>query len=215
MRPSDRPAAVPLRPRRALVAAALAVAWAAAAPAAPATATASPYTRGLNQAEAHLRMAIEVRPARLGEYLGSSETVCGLAEEAAARGDEAAAAADWSTLEQLVRDRGRPEAAAIDAAFGRADASLLTLRRRFSRAWRGQPERVRDLKGGVDQVRRGVSRLRRAIDAIAGSFASWEAHDCAGARARIRAGAERIPAGLVPVNQGIWRLWRLSAVASP
>jgi hypothetical protein len=211
MRSATRPKAT--RPRRGLACAAvaliaLAVALAAGEPAVAAAAP-SPYRHNLSQVDAHLRIAIEIRPSQLAEYLSSSELVCGLGERAEKQGDEERAQADWTTLAQIVRELDRRETRAIDAAFARADSNLVALRERFSRAWHEEPARVRELKRGVARTREGIGLLRRAMDRIALAFSEWERHDCIGAVDGIEAGIRRIPAGIEKVNLGMQRLWRL------
>ena len=90
-----------------------------------AAAAPSPYHHNLAQVSAHLRIAIEIRPAQLAEYLRSSELVCGLGERSEGRGDEPGAAANWTTLSQLVRELDRRETRAIDDAFARADSAAV------------------------------------------------------------------------------------------
>lgn len=174
-----------------------------------AAAAPSPYHHNLAQVSAHLRIAIEIRPAQLAEYLRSSELVCGLGEKSEGRGDEPGAAANWTTLSQLVRELDRRETRAIDDAFARADSDLVALRERFLRAWRGQPDRVRELKRGVARTREGIRLLRQAMDTVAAAFSKWEGRDCGAAIDGIEAGIRQIPAGLDKVNLGMQRLWRL------
>ena len=209
MRSDQRHESARPRRRRGLLLAALLAAAVALSAGAPAAASASPYMRELSQASAHLRMAIEIKPAQLGEHLGSSEVVCGLGEAAANRGDVGSAEADWNTLSQLVDELDRPDLAGIDAAFVRADASLVELRRHFERAWRKQPQQVRELRRGVADTRRGIARLRQAMARVGTGVGRWDSHDCAGARAGILAGARAISPGLEVVNRGMERLWGL------
>ena len=178
---------------------------------APAAATAapSPYKRNLSQASSHLRVAIEIRPGQLAEYLRSSELVCEAGERAEKRGDEAGAQADWSALSQLVDELDRREMKAIDSAYVRADETLVALQRRFSRAWQGQAANVRELKLGVTRTREGIVLLRGAMDRIAVAFSEWDRHDCIGAVNSIEAGVRRISPGLDKVNHGMQRLWVL------
>jgi hypothetical protein len=169
----------------------------------------SPFKHDLARASAHLRVAIEIRPSQLAEYLGSSELVCGLGERAAARGDEAGAGADWTTLSQIVRELDQREMRAIEAAYGEADQSLVVLRNSYSRAWRGQP-RVRELNLGVKRAREGIRILRLAMRRIGAAFPRWEGHDCQGAFDGIEAGIRHLGPGLAAVNRGMERLWRLT-----
>lgn len=168
----------------------------------------SSYRRSLNRIDVQLRLAIEVHPAQLSEYMRFSEIVCGLGERSEARGDSQAAQADWSTLSQTVHELDLPTAQEIDTAFGEADAGLLDLQAKFSARWRGQAK-ARVLKRGVAAVRRGVHSLRSATSAIAASFPAWDRRECAAAHAGIAAGIARIPAPLAQVNLGMFRLWRL------
>lgn len=191
-------------------AALLACAVALLAGASPAAAVPSPYRHDLAHASSHLRLAIEIRPGQLGEYLRSSELTCALGERAEGRGEGEAAAEDWGTLGQFVRQLDQPESRAIDAAFARADEDLLLLRDRYARAWRSQPAKVAELRRGVGATRAGVRLLRGAMSRIAASYARWEARDCQGAIAGIEAGVRRLEPGLIRINGGMQRLWRLA-----
>lgn len=170
----------------------------------------SPYRRSLNRIDAQLRLAIESRPAVLGEYMRSSEIVCGLAERSEARGDAEGSRSNWTTLSQTVEELDLPASRAVDDAFREADASLEALRKTYSARWRGQPAKVRQLARGVRQARRGVSSLRAAMGAISASFSAWNRRECAAAHDGIEAGVKRISPALDLVNLGMLRLWRLS-----
>ncbi|HEX8752989.1 MAG TPA: hypothetical protein VF731_06190 [Solirubrobacterales bacterium] len=183
------------------------VAVALAAPAA--YAAPSPFKHDLARASAHLRIAIEIRPSQLAEYLGSSELVCGLGERSAARGDESRAQANWTTLSQIVGELDRREMRAIVGAYGRADQDLVVMRNAYSRAWKGQP-RVGELNLGVKRTREGIRILRLAMGRIEAAFSKWEGHDCEGALDAIEAGIRHLGPGLTRVNAGMGRLWRLT-----
>lgn len=178
---------------------------------APAAAAApSPYRHDVSRVSSHLRIAIEIRPAQLGEYLRSSELTCGLGDRAEGRGDSASAGEDWGTLNQFVSQLDLPESRAIDSAFARADSNLEVLRDRYSRAWKSQPQRVGELRRGVGATRDGIETLRGAMNRISAAYARWEARDCRGAITGIEAGVRRLEPGLIRVNAGMNRLWRLS-----
>jgi hypothetical protein len=156
-----------------------------------------------------LRLAIEIRPEELGEYMRSSEIVCGLAERSETRGDSQGAQSGWSTLSQAVHELDLPTSQAIEAAFESADSGLRDLQKKFSRRWRGQP-RARKLARGVAQTRQGIRSLRSATGTIAAAFAAWDRRECAAARVGIEAGVALIPVPLKWVNLGVFRLWSLS-----
>jgi hypothetical protein len=168
------------------------------------------YRRSLMRIDAQLRLAIETRPAELGEYMRSSEIICGLAERAEASGGQQSES-DWSTLSQAVRELDGPAAQAVDEAFARADAGLVALNGRFSARWRGQPARLRELARGVKQARRGIRSLRAAMSTISAALANWDERRCAAAHQGIEAGVRRISPGVDQVNRGMLRLVRLAA----
>ncbi len=167
------------------------------------------YRRSLDRINVQLRLAIEIHPAALSEYMRTSEIICGLAERSEARGDGQTAQSDWSTLSQTVHELDLPTAQAIDAAFAEADSGLADLRRRYSRRWHGQP-RARELARGVARTRRGIRSLRSAVHTIAAAFPAWDRHECAAAHQGVEAGIALIPVPLQLVNLGMFRLWRLA-----
>lgn len=168
------------------------------------------YRRSLRRIDRQLRLAIETRPAVLGEYMRSSEIICGLGERAEARGDRQESRSDWSTLSQAVVELDLPAAQAVEAALGEADSSLAALQARFSARWRRQPPKVRQLMRGVSQARRGIGSLRSATSMITAAFSAWDRRECAAAHGGIEAGVTQVSAGVDLVNLGMLRLIRLS-----
>ena len=170
----------------------------------------NPYRHDLRRVGAKLELAIEVKPGELGESLLASEAVCELAQGAEARGDAAAASADWSTLAQLVGERDLPGASAVGRAFANADSMLGSLRDHFSAGWRDQPEKVRALIAAVRQARHGIADLGHAMARIEGAFGAWSGHDCAAALVAIESDAGTLPHGIGEINVGMGRLWSLA-----
>ncbi|MBK5220508.1 MAG: hypothetical protein JJE35_12100 [Thermoleophilia bacterium] len=169
----------------------------------------SPYRHSLSRVDAHLRFAIEFGPRELGEDLRSSELVCRLGLTSEERGEAERAAADWSTLDQLVERLDMPAAAAVQGAFERAGLTLLSLREKFSAAWRGDHPRIAELRKGVAQTRRGIRAMRVAVRQIEAAFPAWNERQCNAATAAIQNGAANLPAGLELINGGMQGLWRL------
>lgn len=154
-------------------------------------------------------MGIEYLPVELGEGLSTSETVCSLAEKVERQGAAEGAAADWSTLSQLVEELDRPAAGRIDGALQRAGTGLLDLRRRFSAAWPDR-KKVAELGRGVARTREGIQLLRSAMEKIAEAFEAWPAHQCQAATEAIEAGIARIPSAVTRINSGMRVLWALA-----
>lgn len=199
--------------KRRVLLAALAVAAAACACSAPAAQAAghgaSPFRHDLRRVDSRLRRAVEIAPVPLGEGLATSETVCDLAERAETRGDAAAAAADWSTLSQLVTELDQPAMRSVDAAILSADSALRQLRERYAPRW-PQRERVNGLRLGVARARQGTKLLGAAMAKIAGSFAAWQGRQCGAAITATEAGVAMIPSALGRINDGMRRLWSLA-----
>jgi hypothetical protein len=170
----------------------------------------SPFRRSLNRIDRQLRLAIETRPAVLGEYMRSSEIVCGLAERSEARGDSQTSGSGWTTLSQTVDELDLPASRAVDEAFGEADASLARLQKTFSVRWRRRPVKVRQLSRGVAQARNGIRALRAAMGTITAAFSAWSRRECSAAHEGIEAGVKAISPGVDLVNRGMLQLFRLS-----
>lgn len=178
----------------------------------PTTAPAAPLPHDVNLVNGHLRVAVEYAPAELTEALWGAEGVCGLGERAAARHDDELAAADWTTLGQLVGEVAEADARRVDRAFGNADSTLVSLRARYERRWGAADERSRELRGGVGATRRGIAIMRRAVAGLAVPFDRWRTHDCGAAREGIEAAFRHTADGLRLINVGMLRLWRLAGL---
>lgn len=188
----------------------LALLAAATAPATAAAAGPSPYRHSLLQVDGALRAAIEEAPVAVGEGLLSSEVVCNLAEAAEGRGSTEEAAADWSTLGQLVERVDAPALARLDRTLVRADTLLASLGRTFTKAWKGSAADVRRLRFGVSRARAGVKGLRRAHGRIAESLPAWAERRCETAVTAVEAGLGRVPGAVEQVNVGMGWLWALA-----
>jgi uncharacterized protein (DUF1810 family) len=202
-----------LRPRgRGLPAGAIAlfVALACLVPGA-ATAAPSPLLHDIDLVNGHLRVAIETAPEELGEALGTAEVVCRLGERAVDAGEAEAAAADWSTLGQLVDRFAVGANHRVDVAFANADATLRSLRERYELRWEGEP-RLRTLRRAVHTTRQGIRIMRSAMAGLEAPFAGWRAHECAVANTGVEATFRRIPTGLRLIDLGMLDLWRLSGL---
>jgi hypothetical protein len=205
------------RPRRlggaalALIAAVALVGGAAAFAASPAAAKPNAFLHDVDRVNGHLRVAIEFAPEELGEALGTADVVCALGERAAAQGEAAEAAADWSTLSQLVDDFATGAAHRVDVAFANADGVLGDLRERYERRWAGDP-RLGKLRQGVHSTRLGIRVMRRAIGGLSTPFAAWRAHECLAATEGVTTTFRRIPTGLRLIDLGMLELWRLAGL---
>ena len=180
--------------------------------AAPAAAASNPFLHDLDQVNGHLRVAIEFAPEEMGEALRSAEVVCGLGDKATSRGEAEAAAADWSTLGQLVDDVTSGSSRRVTVAFDNADSVLRKLRERYEHRWAGDP-RLPELRRGVRATHRGIRIMRLAIGGLETSFASWRAHECTAAVVSVESSFTDVPTGLELINVGMLRLWRLAGLA--
>jgi hypothetical protein len=187
---------------------------AAAALLAPASAGAAPnqFLHDVDRVNGHLRVAIEIAPEELGEALGTAQVVCGLGERATQRGEADAAASDWATLTQLVDEMGVRAERRVQIAFANTDSTLRALRERYEHRWPAEDPRRGHLRHGVHTVRLGIKQMRHAIGSFAKPFASWRAHDCAGANAGVEKAFRRIPTGLRLIDLGMVELWRLAGL---
>ncbi|MBS1888030.1 MAG: hypothetical protein JSU06_12675 [Actinobacteria bacterium] len=177
---------------------------------APGAAAAGAFRHDLSRVNAHLRIAIEYAPEELGKTVASAETVCALGERAAAAGDPGQAAADWMALEQLVAEDVTEASQRIETAFANGDSALRTGRERAELEWSAAPSRLRALRHGVAETRRGIATMRAVVAGLATPFASWRAHECAAAIAGIKETFVPAPFALELINNGMLRLWRLS-----
>lgn len=213
-----RPA--PLRPVPWRWPAALAVAASLAALAlgtAPLTASAaagdSPFFRAVSRLDNALRVAIEDQPEGLTKSLGASERICSLGALAEERGDAAAAAADWSTLTQVVQLLDEPGLRGVEEAFGRAASTLAGIEARFGRAWRGQ-QRVKALHVRAAAVRGGIRAASAALQPLRKAFAEWIAHRCEAALAETDTSGVQISAAVGTIARGMERLWIFAITVS-
>jgi hypothetical protein len=201
---------LPLRTNRRRLIAPLAVALALAA-AGPATGAPNPFLHAVDRVNGHLRVAIEVAPEELGEALGGAEIVCALGERAAAQGEAEAAAADWTTLTQLVDEVAVGSEHRVQIAFADADSTLRSLRERYERRWAGEPRRG-DLRHAAHTTHLGIVSMRSAIADLDKPFAAWRAHECAAANAGVERVLRRVPTGLRLIELGMVELWRLAGL---
>lgn len=168
----------------------------------------SPYRHELRRAEAQLRRAMESTPTSWIGHLNSSEDVCALATRASARGDAAAADANWSTLSQLIDELDDPGAKQVDESMKQAGETLEGLRDTYVMHW-SDAGRKRALRNAVARVLTGIERTREAVAVIAGSSSDWEKRDCTAATEAIDRGLAQVPPALGPLNSGMMRLWLL------
>jgi hypothetical protein len=192
-----------------VAAAALIVLLACLAPAA--AAAPNSLLHDVDRVNGHLRIAIEVAPEELGEALGTAEVVCGLGEAAATRGEVEAAAADWSTLGQVVDGFAEGASRRVVIALENADSTLVSLRERYERRWAGE-HRLAALRRDVHTTRQGVAIMKRAITGLETPFGSWRAHECAAANSGVETTFRRIPTGLRLIDLGMLNLWRLAGL---
>lgn len=178
-------------------------------------AAAGRFQHDLALVDGHLRVAIEYAPAELGESLRSAELVCELGERALAGGEGELAAADWTTLGQLVDRVAVRESRRVDAAFRNADSLLGDLRERYERRWAGDVVHLRELRRGVAAARAGIATVRAAVAGLMTPFDRWRAHECAAAALGVTTTFAPIPAGLEQINRGMLRLWRLAMPPPP
>lgn len=169
----------------------------------------SPFRHDLRRIDSRFRMAIEYGPAELGEGLIASEAACRLGEESERRGEGDLAAADWSTLAQMVEEIDEPAAGRIDSALRRADSGLRALREKYVDAW-PDPGKTRQLRQGVADSRLGIRLLREAMGTIEESFEAWKTHGCRAAKEAIESGGSDLSRGVDQVNTGMQALWELA-----
>lgn len=172
-----------------------------------ATGESSPYLRSVSRLDAALRVAIERQPEGLAKSLAASERVCALGQEAEARGDVTAAAADWSTLSQAVEVLDEPGLAGVERAFANSAQTLSKVESTFSEAWRGQSARLRELRRGSKAIRQGIGRFNSSFTTLRSAFSAWREHRCEAALASINTFAEAIPPGVRSISRGMERLW--------
>lgn len=172
-------------------------------------AAAGQFNHDLARVNAHLRIAIEYAPAELDESLTSAELVCGLGDRAAAERPDLAAA-DWTTLGQLVDELAIRQTRRIDVAFRNADSVLGDLRRRYERRWTDSPADLRELRGGVHSARRGIASMRSAVANLQAPFGHWRAHECERATLAVSSALTPVGPALERINLGMLRLWTLT-----
>jgi hypothetical protein len=173
-------------------------------------AAASRFQHDVRLVDGHLRIAIEYGPAELGESLRSAEIVCGLGERALAGSETELAAADWSTLGQVVDRLAAAESHRVEVAFRNADSVLRDLRERYERRWAGESERLGRLRRAVAAARGGIATMRVAVRRLTRPYANWKAHECEAAMEGVADAFQQAPAGLERINVGMLGLWRLA-----
>ncbi|MBS1679729.1 MAG: hypothetical protein JST08_20375 [Actinobacteria bacterium] len=212
--PRDRPAALAMVIAGTRLLAPLVVAAVLAAPSIAAGAP-NELRHDLGVVNGHLRIAIEFAPEELGESLRAADLVCGLGERAVSRQEADLAAADWTTLGQLVDQVAAGESRRVEVAFANADSVLRDLRKKYEGPLAGAPTRLRELRRGVRETRRGIATMRKAVDGLATPFGSWKAHECGAATQGVEKAFAPVPAGLERINVGMLRLWRLAELPPP
>jgi hypothetical protein len=173
-------------------------------------ALAGQFSHDLARVNAHLRIAIEYAPAELDESLGGAELVCRLGDRATAEERLDVAAADWTTLGQIVDEVATQDSRRIDVAFANADSVLGDLRQRYERRWAASPTDLRELRRGVLATRRGIASMRSAIAALEAPFDRWRAHECKPATLAAAEALTPLAPALERINVGMLRLWRLT-----
>ena len=217
VRPEDGPTASaamsPLSRRRGLRATTVAlVAFLALIAAAPAAAKPNPFLHDVDQINGHLRTAIEFAPEELGEALGTAEVVCGLGERAASGGEAEAAAADWSTLDQLVNGFATDAARRVEVAFAAADGGLQDLRERLRTPLAPATRASANCATAPTRPGSGSATCAARSPASRAPFAAWRAHECRVATEGVTKTFRRIPTGLRLINLGMLELWRLAGL---
>lgn len=184
--------------------------------AAPAAASAAgPLRHDLGLVDGHLRIAIEYAPRELGESIRGAEIICRLGERAAAGHEADLAAADRTTLRQLIDEKATAESRRIEVAFRNADSVLRDLRGRFERSWADSTPRLRELRRGVGSTRRGIAAMRAVVAGLEAPFDDWRADECEAAALGVTRTLTSAPAALERINSGMLRLWRLADPPSP
>jgi hypothetical protein len=197
-----------------LLLAPLAVAVALAVPSAVAAAP-GPLRHDLGLVNGHLQIAIEYAPEELGESLRAADLVCRLGERAMSGREADLAAADWTTLDQLVDQPATRQSRRVEVAFASADSVLGDLREKYERRWTGVSSYLRELRSGVREARRGIATMRGLVAGLKAPFASWRAHECEAATQGVEKTFARAPVGLESINVGMLRLWRLAELPPP
>ncbi|MGD9736013.1 MAG: hypothetical protein AB7V58_10465 [Solirubrobacterales bacterium] len=180
------------------------------------TAAAAPsnsFFHAVSRLDSALRTAIERQPEGLLKSLAASERICSLGEGAEARAEAAAAAADWSTLQQAVELLDRPGLGSVERGFAEATSTLRELEATFSRSWRGQSARLRLLHVAAAQVRRGIRLALASFDPLRQAFSAWLEHHCEAALAASASSTQQARVGVAVIVGGMERLWVLPAVA--
>lgn len=182
----------------------------AAAGAPAAKATTPPFLRDVGALERSLRVAIEDKPRALAESLTASEQVCDLGSAAEAGAESAAAAADWSTLEQIVARTGEPELEMVEGEFERARRKLDNLVAAYERAWSRQSHRRRSLRGAAASTRRGIAGVEGSLKHLSAAFGGWRTRGCDAALSEIYAFRRGAAFAVETVGAGMGRLWGIA-----
>jgi hypothetical protein len=175
----------------------------------------SPLRHDLARVNGHLRIAIEYAPEELGESLGAADLVCRLGEGASSAGEADLAAADWTTLGQLVDRVATGQSRRVEVAFANADSVLGALRDKYEGRFTGATTYLRELRLGVRETRRGIATMRRLVAGLTAPFARWRAHECEAAAQGVEKTFDRAPIGLESINVGMLRLWRMAELPPP
>jgi len=181
---------------------------------APASAGASPnpFRHDVAMVNSHLRIAVEERPEAMFEAMETAETVCGLGRRATERGETEVAAADWTTLAQVVEEPAEGNAHRIDVAFANADSTLMLMERRYVENRAIPASRRTPIEHAIGQTRHGIRIMRTAVRALAKPFESWRDQECQAATLGVEEAFGRTETGLRLINAGMQGLWRLAGV---
>ncbi len=163
------------------------------------------YHQALKKVDTQLSLAIEVIPPALAQGIAESRAHCEAAQQLQQSGDPQAPLV-WQTLTQYVNQIDSPNLRAILQASGRAHSRLEDLQTAFSKAWKGQHQRVTTLNIGVVKTEHGVRLYLDAMRTFWDAFDSWKQHDCAGAGKAIHSVNEHVPAAVKAINEGMHTL---------
>jgi hypothetical protein len=160
------------------------------------------YSQALKKVDAQLRYAIEVIPPPLAQGIDATRAHCEAAQELERSGDPQAPLA-WQTVTQAVNQIDMPRWQEIVQASGRAHSRLEELQATFSKAWKGQHQRVTTLNLGAVNTEHGVRLYLAAIRELSDAFESWKHHDCAGAGQVIHSVNQHTPPAVKAITQGM------------
>lgn len=194
--------AVHMRSHR-YIATTLAVALVALSAVALAAAKPSPsYSQALKKVDAQLRFSIEVIPPALAQGIDATKAHCEAAQELQQRGDPQAPL-EWQAVTQAVDQIDMPRWREIIQASGRAHSRLEELQATFSKAWKGQHQKVTTLNVGALNTEHGVRLYLASIREFSDAFESWKQHDCAAAEQVVQSVNQHITPAVKAINQGM------------